>query len=302
MKKIIIWTIILLIVPLLIIIFPNNDNNYFKTRHNKIVRVKRLSTNTIDTINIEDYIMGVLAGEMPINFDIEALKAQAVAARSYVISRLNDNGEYDVVDSVKNQVYLDDDYLKKAWKTNYDKNIKKIQQAVNETKGEYLTYNNKVVDALFFSTSNGYTENAAAVFNLELPYLISVESKWDASTNPIFEKKTNYDRQTFCTKLNINDCSNIEISNIKRSNTNRVETLVINGKTYQGRTMYTSLGLRSTDFTLKIYDNYISITTKGHGHGVGMSQYGAQGMALDGYDYTDILKHYYTKTKIKKIV
>ena len=303
MKKIIAWIVLLLIIPIFIVIFPKDDNiDYFKSRQNKVVRVKRLSTNEIDLINLEDYIIGVLAGEMPIYFNEEALKAQAVAARSYCISRLNDNNEYDVVDSVLNQVYLDDDYLKEAWGVNYNTNIKKLKKVVKETSGEYLTYNKKVVDALFFSTSNGYTENVENVFNLELPYLVSVESNWDSQTNPIFETTIKYDRNKFCSKLDIKDCSYLTISNINKSTTNIIESITINNKKYTGRDIYTKLGIRSTDFEFKVYKDNIAITTKGHGHGVGMSQYGAQGMALNGYNYTDILKHYYTDTIIKKIV
>lgn len=304
MKKFIIWVLLLIIIPFFIVLYfsTNNDINYFKSRVNNIVRVKRMATNVIDVLNIEDYTLGVLAGEMPISFELEALKAQAVATRSYVISRLNDSSDYDVVDSILNQVYVDEDYLRSVWKDNYEENISKLKEAINATSGEYLSYNEKVADALFFSTSNGYTQNSQAVFSVELPYLISVESKWDEVENPNFLYVTNIDRDIFCNKLSLNYCDNIKIENIIISDINRVDSITINSKVFTGRDMYNLLSIRSTDFTLKVYADFIEVTTKGYGHGVGMSQYGANGMAKDGYLYDEILEHYYQGTKIKKIV
>ena len=132
---------------------------------------------SIIKISLEEYIVGVLAGEMPISFELESLKAQAVASRSYALKRIeyNKDKEYDVVDSIMNQVYLDKEYLKEAWGINYVKNINKLRTAVNETIDEYLEHNGSVVDALFFSTSNGYTENSQNIFNFECEYLKSVE-------------------------------------------------------------------------------------------------------------------------------
>lgn len=304
MKKIIIWILLLIIIPLIIVVYYSNlgDYNYFKSRVNNIIRVKRLETNVIDILNIEDYTLGVLAGEMPVNFELEALKAQAVAARSYVISRLNDDLEYDVVDSVLNQVYLDDSYLRSVWKDDYDSNISKLKEAVDSTNGEYLTYNDKVADTLFFSTSNGYTENSKNVFSIELPYLVSVESKWDETANPNFLYVDYIDINTFCIKLELSYCNNILIEDKKISDSNRVESITINSKLFTGREVYNLLGIRSTDFSLNIYNEYVEVTTKGYGHGVGMSQYGANGMAKEGYLYDEILQYYYQGTKIKKIV
>ena len=180
MKKLIIFIILLIFIPFfIVIIYKNNykeiELEYINTRY---IRVKRLKTNEIIKIPIEEYIVGVLAGEMPISFDLEALKAQAVASRSYAMKRIeyNKDKEYDVVDSIMNQVYLDEEYLKNAWGINYVKNINKLRTAVNETIDEYLVYNDKVVDALFFSTSNGYTENSENVFNFKSEYLTSVNS------------------------------------------------------------------------------------------------------------------------------
>ena len=184
MKKILIITIIIIFIPFLIVNFFKLDKKEeikLKYISNTIIRVKRVDTGNIDKIFFEEYIVGVLAGEMPIHFEKEALKAQAVAARSYALKRIeyNKDNDYDVVDSIMNQVYLDNDYLKSAWGENYIDNINKLREAVNETSMEYLEYNGEVIDALFFSTSNGYTETASLVFDVDLPYLKSVKSAWE---------------------------------------------------------------------------------------------------------------------------
>lgn len=306
MKKIIIFTVLLIFIPFFIVtIFDIDEVEEIKLKYinNVTIRVKRLATNEVETIALEEYITGVLAGEMPIYFELEALKAQAVASRSYALKRIeyNKDNDYDVVDSVLNQVYLDDEYLKTAWGSNYTKNINKLRTAVNETIDEYLEYDGEVIDALFFSTSNGYTENSNLVFNLDLPYLKSVESIWDKDTSSVFNSSTSMSLQEFYEKLGLeyNEKLNIEI--LSKSDTNRILKLKVNDVELTGRFMYEKLGLRSTDFEIIQNGSNVEIKTKGYGHGVGMSQYGAQGMALSGFSYTKILAHYYTDTKINKI-
>lgn len=306
MKKIILVTLLIIIFPFIIVtIFDINNKKEVKLIYesNKIIRVKRLASDEIVYLPLEEYIVGVLAGEMPIYFEKEAFKAQAVAARSYALKRIeyNKNLEYDVVDSVLNQVYLDNDYLKEAWKDNYTSNINKLRQAVNETSLEYLDYNGEVIDALFFSTSNGYTESSSLVFNIDLPYLQSVSSNWDSSTSSVFKSTTKISLNEFYNDLGIDYSDTLDVKILKRSNTNRVLNLSINGKKFTGRNLYNKLGLKSTDFMIEQNGDNVIISTIGYGHGVGMSQYGAEGMALEGYLYTDILNHYYVGTSIKKI-
>jgi len=305
MKKLIIFIILLIFIPFfIVIIYKNNykeiELEYINTRY---IRVKQLKKNNIITIPIEEYIVGVLAGEMPISFDLEALKAQAVASRSYAMKRIeyNKDKEYDVVDSIMNQVYLDEEYLKNAWGINYVKNINKLRTAVNETLDEYLVYNDKIVDALFFSTSNGYTENSENVFNFKSAYLTSVHSPWDESLSSAFKSTKTISLKTFYEKLNLPYNKNLNIEIIKRSSTNRILLLKINNVEFKGTDVYNKLSLRSTDFEIELYGDNLKITTKGYGHGVGMSQYGALGMAKEGYTYEEILKHYYKDTKVEKI-
>ncbi len=302
-KKIIVLILLLVFIPFFIVILFNKQNkeielNYINTTY---IRVKRLNKDTIERIPLEVYITGVLAGEMPINFDLEALKAQAVASRSYALKRIeyNKDKEFDVVDSVMNQVYLDDEYLHTAWGSNYIKNINKLRTAVNETIDEYLEYDGEVIDALFFSTSNGYTEDSGNIFNFTTPYLQSVESPWDKDVTDIYQTKK-MSLTEFYKLLNLPYTKNLNIEILKRSKTKRILLLKINNNEFKGTEIYNKLSLKSTDFTIELYGDYVLITMIGYGHGVGMSQYGAEGMAKAGYTYTEILKHYYTGTNLKK--
>ena len=306
MKKILIITIIIIFIPFLIVNFFKLDKKEeikLKYMSNTIIRVKRVDTGNIDKIFFEEYIVGVLAGEMPIYFEKEALKAQAVAARSYALKRIeyNKDNDYDVVDSIMNQVYLDNDYLKSAWGENYIDNINKLREAVNETSMEYLEYNGEVIDALFFSTSNGYTETSSLVFDVDLPYLKSVKSAWDEDTSSAFRSTSSMNINDFYEKIGLPYSDNFSFKVLKRSSTNRIISLSINNREFTGKSLYNKLGLKSTDFSLKKEGNNIIISTVGYGHGVGMSQYGALGMAKEGYGYKDILKYYYSGTNIKKI-
>ena len=306
MKKILFITIVIIFIPFMIVCFYKIDEkkeiklNYVS---NTIIRVKRISTENIEFLPLEEYIVGVLAGEMPIYFEKEAFKAQAVAARSYALKRIeyNKDNDYDVVDSIINQVYLDNNYLKSAWGSDYTENINKLREVVNETSLEYLAYDGKVIDAMFFSTSNGYTETASMVFNVDLPYLQSVKSSWDEKTSSAFRSVTTIPIEDCYNKLDLEYSDSLDVKILKRSSTNRIVTLSINGKEFTGKSLYDKLGLRSLDFSLKKDGDKIIISTTGYGHGVGMSQYGALGMAQEGYGYKDILKYYYSGTEIKKM-
>ena len=305
MKRLIIVTAVIVGIPFFVVHFLNvPEKNYkeieLKYLSNIFVRVKRSSGN-IERVPLEEYVVGVVAGEMPVSFELEALKAQSVASRSYVMRRLGGNGNYDVTDTVSNQVYLDDNELKEKWKDKYSQYISKVRQAVNETSMECLEYNGEIIDAMFFSTSNGYTEKASLVFNIDLPYLQSVTSMWDSSTSSAFRSTKKISIDEFYSSLNLEYSNTLDFKVLRRSSTNRILNLSINGKEFTGKEVYDKLGLKSMDFSLKQDGNNIIIDTVGYGHGVGMSQYGAEGMALEGYSYKDILSHYYVGTSIKKI-
>jgi len=303
MKKLLLLTCAIIFIPYIITsIFFREDEIKFIYKSNMQVRVKNVETNEITNIPFEDYIVGVLAGEMPVSFEMEALKAQAVAARSYVMKQMvyNRDKEYDVVNTVKNQVYLDDDYLKKTWKEDYTTKINKLKMAVLETYNEYLEYDGEVVEAMFFSTSVGKTENSEEVFSSKKPYLRSVDSSWD-SISPVFEVKYTFNLNEFYEKLNIKYNDILKLETIEQTSTIKIKKIKINNILFEGSTVVNNLNLKSNHFAIEQKDKTINITTKGYGHGVGMSQYGAQAMALEGYNYKEILSHYYGGTNIKKI-
>ena len=306
LKKIFLITILLIFIPFLIVslITKKDDKELFKLGKNEdlIIRVKRADGN-IETIRFEDYIVGVLAGEVPTSFEMEALKAQAVAARSYALSKMEytKNEEYDVVDNVNNQMYFSLEELKEKWQDSYQNRIEKIKEAVTETSHEYLEYDGQVVEAFFFSTSVGKTENSEEVFSEALPYLRSVESSWDKEVSPVFNDTVEYSSLDFYTILNLPYSDKLDYEILETTSTGRIKKIKINNTEFKGTDVAKLLNLRSNYFELKQIGNNIQITTTGYGHGVGMSQYGANGMAKEGYTYEQILTYYYTGTKIKKI-
>lgn len=301
MKKLIIVTLLVIIIPFLVVkIFVPTDEIKFKNMTNNIIRVKDEQGN-ITEIPFEEYIKGVVAGEMPATFEEEALKAQAIASRSYAMYQMegSKDKDYDVLDTTTNQVYITDEELKNNWKEEYPEKINKIKKAVAETKGEYLTYDGKVINAMFFSTSNGQTENSEDVFVSALPYLRSVASSWDEES-PVYTDTATFSLQDFYNKLSLPYSETLTVEITSQTNTGRIKTLKINGTEFNGRDFASKLSLRSNCFTISQNEQNITITTKGFGHGVGMSQYGANGMAKEGYDYKKILEHYYSNTKIEK--
>ena len=266
-----------------------------------IIKVKQVSRNEIIELNLEEYLIGVLAGEMPISFENEALKAQAVVARTYALRRVKDSNQYDVVDTTKNQVYLDDEKLKKTWGSNYEKNMQKIKKAIKETAHECIFYDNKLIDALFFSTSVGMTENSEEIFKNNVPYLRSVSSTWDENVSPVFKENYSFKLSKFYELLNLKYSKDLKIEKISVTSTGRIKEIKINGVKFTGQKIQQLLSLRSNYFTITQAGNLINIETKGYGHGVGMSQYGANGMAKEGYNYKEIIEHYYKDVEIKKI-
>ncbi len=303
MKKILLITLLVVFIPFFVVnIFVRTDEIKFHYVSNKVIRVKNVKTDEIFKVPFEEYVKGVLAGEMPVSFELEALKAQAVASRSYALVQVSKNvdKDYDVVNTVDNQVYLTDDDLKAKWKDEYVSKINKIKKAVKETKGEYLSYDGEVVEALFFSTSTGKTENSEEVFSSKVPYLRSVSSTWDEAS-PVYEDTSSFELKDFYEKLGLQYNDKITYEVLETTSTGRVKKIKINEVEFNGRDVATKLKLRSNYFSIVQNGTSVTITTKGYGHGVGMSQYGALGMAKEGYTYDKILKHYYQGTEIKKI-
>ncbi|HET7521782.1 MAG TPA: stage II sporulation protein D [Bacillales bacterium] len=271
------------------------------------VSVYRSHEKKVESVPLEQYLVGVVASEMPATFEMEALKAQALASRTYLVNYLLQSPDFnmpegaEVTDTVMHQVYQDSRQLKKEWGSDYDWKIAKIKKAVQATKGEIITYNGQPIDALFFSASNGYTENSEAYWLHAIPYLKSVPSPWDRNSPKFLS-------HTAMSVEKVNKALGVQISKsgpigeiIETTPGHRVGKIEIAGKTFTGRDVREKLGLRSTDFSMKRKGDRILITTKGWGHGVGMSQYGANGMAKEGNRYKDIVKYYYQGVSISAL-
>lgn len=310
MKKLLLFFLLLLIVP----IFITNTfykysskkyitgflNNKKKTNNIKIRVLKK--DNTIESYNLEDYLVGVVSSEMPVSFEDEALKAQAVASRTYALKQMENNKEnnYDVTDDVMSQVFSTNEELKEKWKENYDNNYNKIKKIVKDTEGEYLSYGGDYIYAFFFSTSNGKTEDNKDVFGENLPYLKVVDSSFDENESPSFYNSYTFSKEEFYNKLGIDYSNSLNISDIVKTDSGRIKSITINNNEFKGREFQKKLSLKSNDFTIKEEDNII-IETRGNGHGVGLSQYGANALAKTKKSYKEILKYYYSETELKKL-
>lgn len=268
------------------------------------IAVQRTNTGEIERVPLEKYIVSVVASEMPVDFEIEALKAQAIAARTYVVNHLlrhESDEEFVITDSTDHQVYKNEDELKVQWGNDYQWKMEKIQKAVKETQNEIITYDSEPITPTFFSMSNGYTEAAENYWGTALPYLKSVESKWEVN-HPKFTEQYIFTIDEISEKLNIPLSSNQTVPiQIKRTESNRVDEISFAGHSFSGRDVREKLQLRSNDFNIQQKNNHLIFTTKGYGHGVGMSQYGANGMAQEGKNYREILTHYYQGIEISTI-
>lgn len=289
MKKLIL--IILFLLPISICSFLLKKKAVFfseKPKHNTvIINVKEKNL----YLDLEDYVVGVVAGEMPALFQDEALKAQAVAARSYVLSKEKD-GNYEVSASTSDQVFLTSYEMKEKWQNDYDEYYNKILNAVKKTTGEVLTKDNKILKAFYFSMSNGYTENSKDVFGEDLTQ--SVESPFEISLSN-FEIVKEFSKSELLEKLGVD---NLNIENQQISETKHTSSIIIGGKEFSGIEVRKLLNLRSTDFEIKQVGENFNIITRGYGHGVGMSQYGANELAKSGKSYKEILAYYYKNTKL----
>lgn len=291
--------IVTICLSLILLFMGSKDTTLFYTEPN--ILVKDSDTDNISSLKLEDYIIGVVASEMPASFNEEALKAQAIASRTYAVYKMqNSSNDYDIITSVANQGYITIEEMKNKWGNDFEKYYNKIKEVVNITKGKVMLYDNKVIEAYYFAMSNGYTENAELVFSEDREYLQSVKSDYENENIKNFIVSKTYTKEEICTKLEVK-CNDFIVSNIERSNTGRVNKLSINGNIFKGTTFRSKLGLRSTDFDISVTEKDVNITTRGYGHGVGMSQYGANGMANAGYNYEEILKYFYKNIEISSI-
>lgn len=255
------------------------------------------SNGSVINLNMTDYLIGVVSSEMPASFNLEALKAQSVLARTYAL-KAKQTGK-KLTDTVSTQSYIDMDQMKNKWGNSFNTYYNKIKNAVENTNGEYLSYNGNYIEALYHSTNNGKTESSLDVFGNYYPYLISVSSEYDKNASS-YLKAISMPIDTISNKLGLSLNNDSVISILSYTDGGNIKEININGNNFSGKKIRELLGLRSADFDISISDNNANITTRGYGHGVGMSQYGANGMANAGYGYKDILSHYYPGTTLTK--
>ncbi|WP_026023021.1 SpoIID/LytB domain-containing protein [Paenisporosarcina sp. TG20] len=243
-------------------------------------------------LELEQYIMGVVQAEMPSTFNIEALKAQAIAARTFALKTTN-FGATSIKPTISHQAFISPSERKPP---------PNITQAVTETTSQILTYDNELITAMFFSTSNGKTESAQGYSGNEIPYLISTDSVGD-TLSPKFSQKKIFTLKEWNDAFGFSwTDDHFKALVLKPNESQRIEKMSTIKRDWTGREIREILGLPSTDFEINASNpNLITVSTKGYGHGVGMSQYGANAMAEQESNAEAILNHYYPKTKIKNL-
>ena len=271
------------------------------TQGQATITIPILNGKEIVQMELNEYLTGVVLGEMPVSFELEAQKAQAVVARTYTMRAWNRGGRHDgaavCTDSTCCQSYISPaDYLAAG---GTQAGIDRIRDAVQATDAQVLTYNGELIEATYFSCSGGVTEDAAAVWGAEYPYLQSVSS-------PGEEKAAHYSDTEVFTAAQFEAALGRDLSGDPTSwfgvttytTGGGVASMEIGGQAYKGTKLRSLLGLRSTAFTVEADSRSVTITTKGFGHRVGMSQYGADAMAVLGSTYAEILAHYYQGTRL----
>lgn len=283
------------------------------------IKVYLTKKDIVETIPIEIYLKGVVAAEMPAEFNLEALKAQTVAARTYVLSHMKQykgipcikakEHDADICDSTHCQVYISEGEMKNIWGQNYQRYYKKISEAVKSTEGEVITYNGEPIDSpYYFAASSGVTENSKEVFSESRPYLTSVQSYGDSDA-PKFSSTVKINKMDFIKKVKDNykgvtlykNSLIDQVNIIERTDAGNVKEIIIGDVSLKGTEFRTLFSLNSTDFILSEEGENLIVYCEGYGHEVGMSQWGANGMAKIGEKYNEILRHYYTGTEIKKV-
>ena len=259
---------------------------------------------TVYEMELETYLVGVVLAEMPASFELEALKAQAVVARTYALRRVAEGVRHPngavCTDPGCCQAYISPEEYQNSWGTLAD--VLKISQAVEDTKGQVLAYNGQLAEATYFSCSGGRTEDAAAVWGTDIPYLQAVDSPGEEQAT-VYRATVSFTPAEFAGALGrtLSGSPKDWLGVVTYTEGGGVATMVVAGISYTGVRLRQLLGLNSTAFTVSATDDSIVITTMGKGHRVGMSQYGADAMAVTGSSCQQILDHYYPGTKIDKI-
>lgn len=253
---------------------------------------------TVIPMELEAYLVGVVSAEMPAAFETEALKAQAVVARTYTLRRVGSNSKHPDADICMNPECC------QGYKAEQEyAETQRIREAVASTAGLVLTYNGELIEATYFSSSGGRTEDALAVWGSDIPYLRATDSPEEDYADRYLETVT-VTGEEFASALGISPegpCSGW-LGEVTYTNGGGIDTMVIADQVFRGTELRKLLGLRSTAFLMTAVGDHITITTRGYGHRVGMSQYGAEAMAVDGATFQEILSHYYQGTTLAEFV
>lgn len=291
-----------------------NSNEEYNYEKYKTIKLLHPETSQIEELNIDEYLYGVVASEMPASFEIEALKAQAVVARTYTIYQIiNNSGKHENADMCDDfnccQAWISKQERMEKWEIEEAENYwNKIVEAVDSTKGKIVAYNRQPINAFFHANSGGVTESSLNIWGgIDYPYLKSVETAGE-------EGYTQYASEVILTKQELldklqtvhNDCTidfsaQDSIQILDYTTSGRVKIIKFGNKEIAGTEARTLLGLKSTNFTFKIEGDNITFSVTGYGHGVGMSQTGADSLAKSGSNYEAIVKHFYTNVEIIEV-
>ena len=317
MKKVLIKTLIVCVVVLLlpfILTMLFAENNEPKSREAMDFSIYYLENGAKDKISFDDYLIGVLAANMPAGYEMEALKAQAVIARTYAMYNVallekDDPDKTTFTTSELGLSYLSLDSLEKFWgKEDYNNFLTKLENAVYDTNDKVLVYDDKLIFPAFFSTGSGFTRNASEAWGIDIPYLTSVSSKQDVTSTDYLhiQEFAVADLisllEKYYTDIDLSkDKFFDEVKVSSRDSTGYALKVNLGKKTVSGEEFAKVTGLSSNHFYIEEYENKARVICNGSGHGVGLSQYGANAMAEEGSDYTDILKHYYTGVSLSSL-
>lgn len=327
MKKVIVYLVLIILLVFAIPLFFTNKKEVVETfsqqnivseevksekdYYGEFNNIKLLHTGTgeVEEVLLDTYLLNVVSAEMPAEYEMEALKAQAVVARTYTIHKIKNAGKHENADicdsSLCCQAWISKENRLARWDENVrDEYWKKIEDAVNTTKGKYITYNGEPINAFFHSNSGGITELPINVWGGSYPYLQIVETsgeeEYSGYSSEVRISKDELVAKMF-TKYNdfeidFNNQDYIQI--LETNESNRVKKIKIGNKELSGVEARALFGLKSTKFSLEIAGDQIIFSVIGYGHGVGLSQSGSDSLAKQGYDYISIIKHYYKDVQI----
>ena len=264
----------------------------------KTFKILRSESGQIEEMSVEDYLFSVVAAEMPALYEVEALKAQTVAAYTYALRKAeSENKEYDLSDdSAIDQAFTPREKVREKWGENADEYEKKLREAIKSVLYERITYNGKPILAAYHAISSGKTEKAVDIWGGDYPYLVAIDSVGD-KLSPNYLSTATFTEAELKEKMSqivtLSGEAAAWFSDMGKSESGSVLTAVVGGKAVSGGEIRKALGLRSSNFDVVYKDGSFTFTVRGYGHGIGMSQYGADYLAGQGKNYKEILLHYY---------